>query len=219
MGPGQVELVVRGPGALATSVRLFDWSRADEYETVFAVEAVADGVRARLENVTVTVWDDMSEFFDGLARDFRGWEGERVWINNHLVVTATFGSGGHVYLDWTLRSGFFVRFLEETTQWDNVGVYGIKRKNALPDAPLDYSRYLRLRRQGSNFGGFAYVYAEYSTINLRLNYSQQQRDELGINSARILTTGHREYRVSVDLTDETSLADALQLAEHAYNAT
>lgn len=115
--------------------------------------------------------------------------------------------------------GLFVRFLEETARWDNVGVYGIKRKNALPDAPLDYSRYLRLRRQGSQFGGFAYVYAEYSTINLRLNYSQQQLDELGIKSARTLTTGHREYRVSVDLTDETSLADALQLAELAYNAT
>ncbi len=115
--------------------------------------------------------------------------------------------------------GLFVRFLKETTRWDNVGVFGIKRKNALPDAPLDYSRYLRLRRQGSQFGGFAYVYAEYSTINLRLNYSQQQLDELGIKSARTLTTGHREYRVSVDLTDETSLADALQLAELAYNAT
>ncbi|GGQ33628.1 hypothetical protein GCM10010249_60150 [Streptomyces roseolilacinus] len=115
--------------------------------------------------------------------------------------------------------GLFVRFLDETTRWDNVGVYGIKRKNALPDAPLDYSRYLRLRRQGSQFGGFAYVYAEYSTINLRLNYSRQQLDELGIKSARTLTTGHREYRVSVDLTDETSLADALQLAELAYTAT
>ncbi|MEV5358594.1 hypothetical protein [Streptomyces sp. NPDC052693] len=115
--------------------------------------------------------------------------------------------------------GLFIRFLEETTRWDNVGVYGIKRKNALPDAPLDYSRYLRLRRQGSQFGGFAYVYAEYSTINLRLNYNQQQLDELGIKSARTLTTGHREYRVSVDLTDEASLADALQLAELAYNAT
>ncbi|WP_327714067.1 hypothetical protein OG381_00510 [Streptomyces sp. NBC_00490] len=115
--------------------------------------------------------------------------------------------------------GLFVRFLEKTTRWDNVGVYGIKRKNALPDAPLDYSRYLRLRRQGSQFGGFAYVYAEYSTINLRLSHSQQQLDELGITSARTLTTGNREYRVSVDLTDETSLADALQLAELAYDAT
>ncbi|MER5866635.1 DUF6228 family protein [Kitasatospora sp. NPDC002040] len=106
MVPGQVELVVQGAGASSASVRLSDWSRA-EYEVTFAVEAIDDGVRARLDTVTVTVWDSMGEFFDGLARDFRGWEGERVWVNNHLVVTATFGSGGHVYLGWTLRSGFF----------------------------------------------------------------------------------------------------------------
>ncbi|MFE6750727.1 DUF6228 family protein [Kitasatospora purpeofusca] len=106
MVPGQVELVVQGAGAAAASVRLFDRSQA-EYEVAFGVEVVDDGVRARLEIVTVTVWDNMGAFFDGLARDFRGWEGERVWVNNHLVVTATFGSGGHVYLGWTLRSGFF----------------------------------------------------------------------------------------------------------------
>ncbi|WP_035804309.1 DUF6228 family protein [Kitasatospora mediocidica] len=106
MVPGQVELVVQGSGASAPAVRLFDWSRA-ECEVNFAVEAIDDGVRARVETVTVTVWDGMSEFFDGLARDFRGWEGERTWVNNHLAVTATFGSGGHVYLGWTLRSGFF----------------------------------------------------------------------------------------------------------------
>ncbi|GDY69457.1 hypothetical protein SAV14893_088500 [Streptomyces avermitilis] len=63
---------------MASTVRLFDWSRADEYEVAFAVEAVADGVRARFDTVTATVWDDMGGFFDGLARDFRGWEGERV---------------------------------------------------------------------------------------------------------------------------------------------
>ncbi|MFJ3214013.1 DUF6228 family protein [Streptomyces flaveolus] len=103
VGPGQVEVVVSGTGAMAPRVRLFDWARADEYESAFAVEAVADGMRARLENVTVTVWDDMSAFFDGLARDFRGWEGERVWNTTHLVVTATFGSGGRVSLGWTLR--------------------------------------------------------------------------------------------------------------------
>ncbi|MFE5325373.1 DUF6228 family protein [Embleya sp. NPDC056575] len=106
MVPGQVELLVKGPGAQAASVRLFDWSRA-EYEVAFAVEAVDDGVRARLGTVTVTVWDDMGKFFDGLARDFRGWEGERVWVNNNLIVKAVFGSGGHVYLGWTLSSGFF----------------------------------------------------------------------------------------------------------------
>ncbi|WP_327075280.1 DUF6228 family protein [Kitasatospora purpeofusca] len=94
MVPGQVELVVRGAGAgagaSAALVRLFDRPWA-EYEVAFGVEAVDDGVRARLEDVTVTVWDDMGGFFDGLARDFRGWEGERVWVNNHLVVTAGFG--------------------------------------------------------------------------------------------------------------------------------
>ncbi|MER6633296.1 DUF6228 family protein [Streptomyces sp. NPDC000987] len=105
MGPGRARRA--GPGASAASVRLFDWSRADEYETVFAVEAVADGVRARLENVTVTVRDDMSGFFDGLARDFRGGEEARVRVNNDLVVTAAFGSGGQVFLSWMLRSGFF----------------------------------------------------------------------------------------------------------------
>ncbi|MEU8837404.1 hypothetical protein [Streptomyces sp900116325] len=38
-------------------------------------------------------------------------------------------------------------------------------------------------------------------------------DELGITAARTLTMGHREYHVSVDLIDETSLA------ELAYDAT
>ncbi|WP_277751109.1 DUF6228 family protein [Streptomyces hoynatensis] len=81
---GRVELLVRGPGTPAASVRLFDWSRVDEYETAFAVEAVAEGVRARLDTVTITSWDDMDAFFDGLARDFRGWAGERVWNGNNL---------------------------------------------------------------------------------------------------------------------------------------
>ncbi|MFE2746229.1 hypothetical protein ACFXKX_18100 [Streptomyces scopuliridis] len=113
----------------------------------------------------------------------------------------------------------FVRFMAEATQWENVGVHGIKLKGAGLGDPLDYSRYLRLRKQGSQLGGFAYVYAQYSTINLRLSYGQKQLDELGIARARILTTGHREYRISVDLTDELSLREALRLAELAYNAT
>ncbi|MFI9754282.1 hypothetical protein [Streptomyces collinus] len=115
----------------------------------------------------------------------------------------------------------FLAFLEETTRWEHVGVHGVKRKNAQAGAPLDYSRYLRLRKQGSQFGGFAYVYPESSSINLRLNYTDQQLKELKITSARTLTTGHREYRVSIDLTNDNkqSLNEALRLAELAYNAT
>ncbi|MET7275653.1 DUF6228 family protein [Streptomyces flaveolus] len=36
----------------------------------------------------------MCAFFDSLARDFRGWERERVWSTNHWVLTAVSGSGG-----------------------------------------------------------------------------------------------------------------------------
>ncbi|MEW9513687.1 hypothetical protein [Streptomyces bacillaris] len=113
----------------------------------------------------------------------------------------------------------FVRFLAEATRWENVKVHGIKRQNSQPGAPLDYSRYLRLRRQSSQFGGFAYVYAEHSSINLRLNHTRDQLDAIGATRARTRDTGHRAYRVSIDLTDETSLTQALHLAELAYAAT
>ncbi|MFJ9528083.1 hypothetical protein [Streptomyces cyaneofuscatus] len=113
----------------------------------------------------------------------------------------------------------FVRFLAEATRWENVQVHGIKRQNAKPGAPLDYSGYLRLRRQGSQFGGFAYVYAEHSSINLRLHHTREQLDAIGATQARTRITGHRGYRVSIDLTDETSLTQAIHLAELAYTAT
>ncbi|WP_030759277.1 MULTISPECIES: hypothetical protein [unclassified Streptomyces] len=113
----------------------------------------------------------------------------------------------------------FTAFLQEATQWPNVGVHGIRRKNAAEVEVLDYSRYLRLRKQGSQFGGFAYVYAERSSINLRLSMTQGELAGAGIGSARVLTTGHREYRVSVDLKDRAGLDDALRLARMAYDAT
>ncbi|MFJ1618674.1 DUF6228 family protein [Streptomyces sp. NPDC088251] len=77
--PGQVELVVRGGGGASALYPVVRLSRTDEFEVVFAVEAVDDGLRARIEAVTVSAWDGagyLTEFLDGLARDFRGWEGE-----------------------------------------------------------------------------------------------------------------------------------------------
>ncbi len=94
MVPGQVELVIRGAGSQTPSVRLFDRSRTDEFEVGFAVEAVDEGLRARVEAVRLSAWDGggyLIEFLDGLARDFRGWEGERSWADNGLLVAATFG--------------------------------------------------------------------------------------------------------------------------------
>ncbi|GGP93962.1 hypothetical protein [Streptomyces melanogenes] len=102
--------------------------------------------------------------------------------------------------------------------WLKVGVHGIKRKNAAAGEPLDYSHYLRLRKQGSLYGGFAYVYAERSSINLRLSYTEEELQAMGISSARVLSTGPHAYRISVDLTDQ-SLDEALRLARIAYDAT
>ncbi len=85
----------------------------------------------------------------------------------------------------------FVRFLDEATRWENVQVHGIKRQNSQPGASLDYSRYLGLRRQGSQFGGFAYVYAENSRITLRLHRTRDQLDAIGATRARTRVTAHR----------------------------
>ncbi|MFF4607378.1 DUF6228 family protein [Streptomyces sp. NPDC001339] len=66
------EFVVRSPETPSTYVRLFDWARVDEHEVAFAVEAVGDGLCARLDSVNVSVWDgagDLAEFLDGLAGD------------------------------------------------------------------------------------------------------------------------------------------------------
>lgn len=107
-GSGRIELAVRGAaGSPDARVRLFDWAREDEYHVVFGVEATDAGVQARIETVEVTVWDRLDDFFDGLAQDFRGWDGERVWTNNRLVVAATFNRGGHVCVRWTLRVDVF----------------------------------------------------------------------------------------------------------------
>ncbi|MFE7096723.1 DUF6228 family protein [Streptomyces erythrochromogenes] len=108
VSPEWSELVVRSPTTPSTYVRLFDWARVDDHEITFAVEVAADGLRARLDSVSASVWDragDLTEFLDGLARDFRGWEGDRAWVTNQLVLTAVFHSGGHVQLSWGLRPG------------------------------------------------------------------------------------------------------------------
>ncbi|MEV6553730.1 hypothetical protein AB0M57_34265 [Streptomyces sp. NPDC051597] len=78
---------------------------------------------------------------------------------------------------------------------------------------------LRLRKQGSLYGGFAYVYAERNSINLRLSYTAEELRALGTGSARVLITGAPGYRVSIDLNGQKSLDGALRLARIAYDAT
>lgn len=81
----------------------------DGDETVFSIEAKADGLRAAIPDVTVSIWDgagDLAAFLQQLAADFRGWPGKRTWHTNQLTFEADFHSGGHVELTWKLRPWF-----------------------------------------------------------------------------------------------------------------
>jgi hypothetical protein len=67
----------------------------------FLVELRAPGLNARAEGVTnYAVGTGLPRFLDSL--DFRGWEGERRWVNpdRDLKVSAVFESGGHIALTW-----------------------------------------------------------------------------------------------------------------------
>ena len=84
----------------AAQVRLHGRRLVGEYETTFAVGLHADGLDARIGEVSVTPGDGggLPGFLDGLAAGFRGWAGTRSWAAGHLTLTAAFHSGGHVEL-------------------------------------------------------------------------------------------------------------------------
>jgi hypothetical protein len=98
------QVIIRSYENAAAQVRLHDRRFLGEYETTFAVDLHADGLDARIGEVSVTPWDSggLTGFMDGLAADFRGWAGTRSWAVNHLKLTAAFHSGGHVELCWTI---------------------------------------------------------------------------------------------------------------------
>lgn len=100
-------LVIRCPDT-DTVVRLCDRWQFDADSVHYAVEASAQGLTARVDEAIAAIWEpnpDLPAFLDQLARDFRGWPGERNWrsLENDLGVSAVFRSGGHIGLTWTLR--------------------------------------------------------------------------------------------------------------------
>lgn len=113
----------------------------------------------------------------------------------------------------------FVRFLAEASSWPDVAVHGVKPKGSQAGAPLDYTRYLRLRRTGSQLGGFAYVYATDGHVNFRLAYDSEEELHTIAPNAWQPTTGHRAYRVSIRISDQSTLDQALRLARAAYERT
>ncbi|MEV5510166.1 DUF6228 family protein [Streptomyces orinoci] len=91
----------------SVSVRLCDPSRPDEERVHYAVEAQAPGRALRVDQVVAWNWgaDGLVPFLEGLATDYRGWDGQWEWRtdNRDLTISAAFRSGGHVGLTWTLR--------------------------------------------------------------------------------------------------------------------
>ncbi|MGW2763479.1 hypothetical protein [Streptomyces sp. NPDC001275] len=111
----------------------------------------------------------------------------------------------------------FIDFMAEAGTWESVGVHGIKRQTWQEGEPLDYTGYLRLRRKGSQYGGFVYAFAATGLINFRLQHS----DEIAklAPDAYPLTKGNYRYRVNIHIRDENTLKQAIALAELAYDAT
>lgn len=122
-------------------------------------------------------------------------------------------------LERNAAQGLLVKFLAVTAAWPSVKVHGVKSKGALAGEPLDYTRYLRLRKQRSRFGGFAYVWPSDGTVNMRLRYDTDADLATVAPDARRLDSGHPEYRVSIRIVDEHRLKQALDLAQRAYDAT
>lgn len=122
-------------------------------------------------------------------------------------------------LDMNPARDQFERFLAETITWPSVRVIGIKPKGHVAGAPLDYSRYLRLRRTGSQFGGFAYIYAETGFCHLRLKMAtDNDLHEIAPDAWRT-PKGHHEYGVAINIVDDSTLKQAIELARQAYDLT
>ncbi|MFG3579031.1 DUF6228 family protein [Micromonospora chersina] len=103
-------LLVRYPPAEAAWVLhppVDPWG--DGYVAVMRVELHEDGLSARgevkLSWPTQAEEPDLVAFLQGLADDWRGWNGERSWrsLDGKLVITARHDGKGHVSLGANLR--------------------------------------------------------------------------------------------------------------------
>lgn len=116
-------------------------------------------------------------------------------------------------------SDLFEQFLAKTTTWPSVKVHGIKIRRSPAGAPLDFTRYLRVRREGSQLGAFAYVHPTSGLIEPRLRYDTDAELHAIAPRARRHTKSHPEYRVVINIVDQESLDQAVALARLAYDRT
>lgn len=95
-------------GKYAT-VTLGDYDAEDAYIAKYQVTIRADGLTANQVVTDSAGGNTLPRFLEGLAADFRGWDGGRTWraLEDQLVVVAKWQSLGHVELRFELRPNTF----------------------------------------------------------------------------------------------------------------
>jgi hypothetical protein len=104
MDGGVVAVSARGGTRLAFS-QFSGYDSADYYSFVASIRR--SGLKAEVRVVDFSgsgMWS-LSLFFQSLAAEWRGWEGEKVWesLEEHLTLRCTSDKKGHAYL--TVRVG------------------------------------------------------------------------------------------------------------------
>lgn len=119
---GVVEVVITCVETTGAQVRLHDCVAFDQDITTMSVELHANGVEAR-RGVELLDRDGLARFFEQLADDFAGWDGERTWwsYDEELAVTAHFHSRGHVELVWRLADTTSHAWSASVTTWIYAG--------------------------------------------------------------------------------------------------
>jgi len=72
----------------------------------FDVELAGDAVSAKKRVWGYTDTEFLGELFDSIARDWKGWDGERQWaaIEGDFSITASSDKLGHIRLDVVIRN-------------------------------------------------------------------------------------------------------------------
>ncbi|MFG3616105.1 DUF6228 family protein [Nocardia sp. NPDC047654] len=92
---------------LGSRVRI--WNRIAPYDdeiVAFCAELSGEQMRAAVHGLTVDLYEgsSLARFLDGLAAEFTGWSGIRIWesLDRDLRVEAQHHARGYVEMTWTL---------------------------------------------------------------------------------------------------------------------
>ena len=75
----------------------------------FDVELIGDAVTAKKQIWGYTYTEFLGGLFESIARDWKGWDGERDWasIEGDLTISASSDKLGHIRLDVAVRNNDF----------------------------------------------------------------------------------------------------------------